>query len=147
MLILIYQANKYIFQILHDLVLEAPLKRCDLHINEKDYSGEFLLVEVMNIRSIGPNLHLAPDADPGDGKFDIVFITKDQREALASYVEKKIRGEEVPFDFPIIRAEKVAIYWHGKHAHVDDEYCKIEVASEIKIELREGLLEFLVPAD
>jgi diacylglycerol kinase (ATP) len=134
-------------QILHEMILTAPVKHCKLQIDERDYSGDFLLVEVMNIRSIGPNLHLAPDADPGDGKFDIVFVADHQREALALYVEKKIQGREVPFDFPIIKAERISLHWHGKHAHVDDEYCEIDKAAEIKIQLRQGLLEFLVAAD
>ena len=32
-----------------------------------DQSGDFLAVEVMNIRHVGPSVPIAPDADPGDG--------------------------------------------------------------------------------
>jgi diacylglycerol kinase (ATP) len=134
-------------EMLHDLILSAPLKKCDLQINDKDYSGSLLLLEVMNIRSIGPNLTLAPDADPGDGEFDVVLVTERQRSALADYVGKKIRGIEIPFEFPIIKAKELSVFWHGRHGHVDDEYCRVEKAAEIKIELRKALLEFLVPVN
>lgn len=98
-----------------------------------------------NIGSIGPNLNLAPDADPGDGEFDVVMITETQRMALADYVRQKIRGREVLFDFPVLKAKDLAIYWDGRHVHVDDEYHKLEEPARIKIEMREGLLEFLLP--
>jgi len=134
-------------ELLHDLIIEAPVKKCKLQIDDIDYSGEFLLVEVMNIRSIGPNLYLAPDADPGDGEFDVVLITENQRKALAEYVRKKIDGKEVQFDFPLLKAKDLQIFWDGKHVHVDDEYYKIDKPVKIKIELRQGLLEFLLPAE
>jgi len=130
---------------LYDLVLTMPVKECSVQVNDKDYSGEFLLIEVMNIRSIGPNLVLAPEADPGDGEFDMVLITDRQRKHLADYVRKKIQGHEIPFDFPILKATKMKILWDGKHVHVDDEYYKVDEPVIVKIVLREGLLEFLVP--
>jgi diacylglycerol kinase family enzyme len=131
--------------LLYELVQTAPVKKCKLQVDGIDCSGEFLLVEVMNIRSIGPNLHLAPDADPGDGKFDIVLITEKQRTHLAEYVRKKLEGEEVPFDFPLLKGRELVIFWDGKHVHVDDEYHKLDDPISIKISLREGLLEFLTP--
>ena len=137
---------KTALELLYEMVLSAPVKKCSLQIDDTDYSGEFLLVEVMNIQSIGPNLHLAPASDPGDGEFDAVFITEQQRPALADYVQKKINGMDVHFDFPILKARSMTIQWQGKHAHVDDEYIKTENESTVKIELRKGLLDFLVPS-
>ncbi len=130
--------------VLLDLVLHAPLKGCDLQVDDRDYSGDFLLLEVMNIRSIGPNLGLAPDADPGDGEFDVVLITEKQRSHLAQYVRKKIEGADVPFDFPLLKAKKIRMFWEGRHVHVDDEYFKLDRPMNIGIDLREGLLKFLV---
>lgn len=132
--------------LLRELIEEAPVKKCKLTLNEKDYSGEFLLLEVMNIRSIGPNLNLAPDANSSDGEFEVVLITESQRTALADYVQKKIDGEEVRFEFPIIKAKDLTIFWDGKRLHMDDEYFKVKEPVEIKIEMRQGLLEFLLPA-
>lgn len=133
------------WEILHTLVLTGPAKKCHLQLDDIDCSGEFLLLEVMNIRSIGPNLHLAPDSDPGDGVFDVVFISEKQRGLFADYVQQKLEGRVVPFDFPVLRAHRLEVYWDGKQAHVDDEHYKMEKPSAIKVELRKGLLEFLVP--
>lgn len=133
------------WEILHELVLSGPAKKCRLQLDDIDCSGEFLLLEVMNIRSIGPNLHLAPDSDPGDGQFDVVFISEKQRGLLADYVQQKLDGRDVSFDFPVLKAHRLEVYWDGKHAHVDDEHHKLEKPSSIKIELRKGLLQFFVP--
>lgn len=134
------------WEILHDLVLSSSPKSCRLQLDDIDCSGEFLLVEVMNIRSIGPNLHLAPDSDPGDGQFDVVFITERQRADLAHYIQQKIEGNDVSFDFPGLKARRLVMRWDGKHAHVDDEYYKVEDPATISIELRPGLLDFFIPS-
>ena len=134
------------WKILYDLVLTIPAKSCRLQLDDIDCSGEFLLVEVMNIRSIGPNLHLAPDSDPGDGEFDVVFITERQRAGLAEYIQQKMNGLDVPLNFTVLKAQRLEMRWDGKHAHVDDEYYKVDKPSTIGIELRKGLLEFLVPS-
>jgi len=136
---------KAALELLLELAKDAPVKKCKLQIDGIDCSGEFLLVEVMNIRSIGPNLLFAPDADPGDGKFDIVLITEKQRKHLVEYIRKKLQGQEVPFDFPLLKGKELQISWDGRHVHVDDEYHKLGKPGSIRISIREGLLEFLVP--
>jgi diacylglycerol kinase family enzyme len=131
--------------LLYELILSSPAKKCKLAIDEKDHSGNFLLLEVMNTRSIGPNLVLAPDADPGDGKFDVVLIPEARRSELAEYVRKKLDGKELQFDFLLINAQTLQVHWDGKHLHVDDEYHKLKKSVRIDIELRAGLLQFLLP--
>lgn len=132
-------------ELLYQLILTSSLRKCKLTIDEKDHSGEFLLIEVMNIRSIGPNLNLAPHADPGDNAFDVVLIAENQRDTLASYVRQKMEGRDVKFDFPLLKAKNLQIEWEGKHLHVDDQYHKLKKHATIIIEMREGLLEFLLP--
>jgi diacylglycerol kinase (ATP) len=99
----------------------------------------------MNTRLIGPNLFLSPHGDPGDGQFEVILIPENDKEKLASYISDKLKGIEVPYSFNQIKARNIAISWEGTHLHVDDEIIKIEKGKEIEIELREGLLEFLVP--
>ena len=134
-------------QILTELISDAPVRKCRLEVDGHDYSGDYLLVEVMNTRSIGPNLALAPEGDPGDGVFEVVVIREEQRDALIEYVNRKIDGSEVTFDLPIYTVRKrLVILWDGKHMHIDDEFGKIDKAERIDIEVRPGLLDFLIPA-
>lgn len=56
-------------KLLHKIILSYEPADCRIKIDETDHYGKFLLAEIMNIRSVGPNLFLSPDGDPGDGEF------------------------------------------------------------------------------
>ena len=84
-------------------------------------SDEFLLVEVLNIRSIGPNLIFAPDATPSDGYFDVVLVQESHRQELFTYLEHRTAGRATRLALPCHRARQVVI---GRclELHVDDEH-------------------------
>jgi diacylglycerol kinase family enzyme len=138
------QKIKTALQVLYDIILRYKPKLCRLNIDGNDYTGRFMLVEIMNTSSIGPNLHLAPFADPGDGSFDIVLISENQRRAFADYVKGKLEGRnETPF-FTALKAKRLEIYWEGTALHVDDEHLLLDDPADIHVEIQPGLLEFLV---
>jgi diacylglycerol kinase (ATP) len=130
---------------LHDIILHSKARYCKISIDGADHSGRFLLAEVMNTQSIGPNLSLAPFADPGDGSFEVILIAERQREEFASYVLNKLNGIEQPPIFNTLKAKNLEIYWEGKLLHVDDEIIQLKEPAEVKIKLQEGVLQFLVP--
>ena len=76
--------------LLCELVGEARMRRWQIKADGKDLSGEYFAVEVLNIRFVGPNLPLAPDAFPGDGLLDVVLLGKDDRQPLLDYLEKRM---------------------------------------------------------
>ena len=132
-------------QTLHDIIYSFKPRRCKIITDDVDHSGDFILAEIMNIRSIGPNLNLVPSADPGDGAFDIVLISEKQREEFAQYVANKLNGREESTSFPWMKASNIEIEWEGTHLHLDDEIVSVKKDLKINIELRKGLLEFFVP--
>jgi diacylglycerol kinase family enzyme len=116
-----------------------------------DRSGEYLLCEVMNIRSVGPNLVLAPEADSGDGWLDLVLARHEDRHQLQAYIAGRIAGREPSLELPTERARRVRIVAGGEEIQVDDE---IERPSEdpgavgamLDIGMVPGALDVLVPA-
>ncbi len=136
---------KAALELLHGIILTYEGQYCELEIDGVDHSGNYLLVEIMNTQSIGPNLLLAPQADPGDGHLEVALVPEHDRQKLAAYVFHKINGREEEYDLYCITGKNIRISWEGTHVHVDDEVVKLKKSAEIKIELREGLLEFLVP--
>ena len=132
-------------QLLHEIIYSYEAKYCQLNIDGTDYSGKYLLAEIMNTKSIGPNLFLAPNANPGDGLFNIIVIPEADKEKFASYVMSKINNREETYDFSEIKGKQVSVCWNGTHVHIDDEVLKLKKKTEMKVELKEGLLHFLVP--
>jgi diacylglycerol kinase family enzyme len=131
-------------EMLEKIGLSYPAKDCKLFIDGKNYSGRYLLAEIMNIRSIGPNLFLSPDSDPGDGLFEVVLVEEDEREKFIAYIRSKMQGKEEDFDFEHLKARNIIISWDGKDAHADDEVLKIENKTEVVIEIKPGLLDFII---
>ena len=131
-------------KLLHQIILSYEPKYCKLEVDGTDYSGKYLMAEVMNIRSIGPNLFLSRDGDPGDGEMEVVLLPEKDKEQFASYMSNKMEGVEEPYSFTTIKAGHVRICWEGSHAHVDDEIVKMKEDREVEIEIKQGLLEFLV---
>ena len=136
----------YSLQILHDLICSYKKENLQLEIDGVDYSGKYLLAEIMNIRSVGPNLLVAPDADPADGELEVVLVKEDQRNDLANYVLNKLKGIEDPFVFNSIKAKTIRLQADNTHIHIDDELIWIEEPAQIKIEVFEGLLNVFVPS-
>lgn len=131
-------------EMLHRIILSYEPRTCQLRVDDTDHSGKFLLVEVMNTRSIGPNLVLSPLADPGDGEFEVVMVPEKHKEKFAAYVLGKIQGLEETYQFHTLKAKEVILSWEGTHVHVDDKIVSLEKGAPVEIEMKESVLEFLV---
>lgn len=58
---------------------QAKPRSYRIDVEGRDLSGEYLLVEIMNVPLLGPRLDLSPQSDPGDGWFELVLVTEAQR--------------------------------------------------------------------
>ncbi|WP_221391746.1 diacylglycerol kinase family protein [Dyadobacter sp. NIV53] len=131
--------------VLYDIVLTYEAQNCKIIADGVVHSGKYIMVEVMNTSSIGPNLELARSADPGDGELDIVMIPESHQKKFESFLLNKINGEEDNYVFTTIKAKNIEIVWEGRDVHVDDEKIKFSAPLNVKIEIQPGMLEFLVP--
>jgi diacylglycerol kinase family enzyme len=139
------QELKTALESLHTIILNYKARECKIVLDEEEIIDKFLMVEIMNIQSLGPNLNLAPLADPGDGELDVILVPESQRDELAAYIERRLRyGKDEPFLYKAHRTKKVKVTWKGHLLHVDDELFKIEKSEEIVIDVVQGVLEFLV---
>jgi diacylglycerol kinase (ATP) len=53
-----------------------------IEVDGRDCSGNYALVEVMNIGLLGPQLPLSPQSDSSDGQFEVVLVADGERAAL-----------------------------------------------------------------
>ena len=130
--------------VLYDVVLNYTAQQCKIITDGVEQTGKYIMVEVMNTKSIGPNLELAPLADPGDGELNVVLIPESHQKKFEAFLLSRINGENVHFDFTMIKTKSVEISWEGKDVHLDDERLKTDHPLNVKIEIHPGMLEFLV---
>lgn len=114
----------------------------------EDLSGEYYLCEAMNIRSVGPNLLLAPGADPADGYLDLVLVSEKERPHLQDYIADRIAGRTAEIDLPVRRVTMVRITAAGAEVHVDDRLERPHekpsaVGGLVDLTLLPGALHFL----
>jgi diacylglycerol kinase family enzyme len=83
-------------RVLRQLVTELPAQRWHLRLDGHDRTGHYMAVEAMVIGETGPQIPLAPVADPEDRHLDVVTIGEDDRAALASYLDARLDGSDKP---------------------------------------------------
>lgn len=128
---------------LYKIVKEYNPKYAVIETDHQRLTGFFLLVELMNTRSIGPQLTLAPLSSTKDEFFDLVVIPAHQRFHLLKYLEKKIKGEKAYFKLHPMRVKYVNIEWHGKRLHLDDKVLEGKNPT-LNISLYEHKLNFFI---
>lgn len=107
--------------------------RWKLAIDGTTVDDDFLAIEVLNIRSIGPNLILTPAADPGDGLLSVVIADAAHRQALATYLETRTQESGIVLTLPTRQARHIDLTGEGE-MHVDDEVLAIEGTVSIAVE-------------
>ncbi len=112
----------------------------DGHVVEKS----LLSLEIMNISALGPNLQLAPQADPSDGQFDVVLIEEQDRERFAAYVQNKLDGKHQPFPFTVLKAASIRIQTPELAFHIDDQLVEIAPDTELQVHVEAGRFTLLV---
>ena len=126
-----------------DTLLDLQPERWTVTLDGTPISDEFLLVEVLNIRSVGPNLEFAPDAAPGDGYFDVILARENDREELMRYLQHRTDGQTSRLALPHHRARQVTIEGLGD-LHIDDERVDARQSGALSIVLEPAALTVLV---
>lgn len=132
-----------------DILSDFAASHYDITIDGEHHHGRYLLVEIMNIKSVGPRLLLAPDADTGDSWLDIVLIKESEREEFFHYVSSLLNDEKLTAKFTIKKGKKISIASTGdSRLHVDDEllpdgkYVSSNQAVNLEIEIQAKSLSF-----
>lgn len=135
-----------------ELLTNTPKRKLRLRIDGREESGEYLLLEAMNMGAIGPRIALSPQADPGDGLMEIIRIEEKDRDSYLTYLTALIQGELAELDSVVVTpAKKLEILWDGSPIHQDASCMKFESIDHLSeevwltIELKQKCLEFLVP--
>jgi diacylglycerol kinase family enzyme len=122
-----------------------------VRLDGKDLSGDYILLEALNIGCIGPNLNLAPKADIHDGFLDVVLVSKRERSRLSDYFAELLKGNRSRANLMIRRGQHLQIEWESSPVHVDDmawpdDDDEIPVRlNAIHVNVQPAALVFLIP--
>jgi diacylglycerol kinase (ATP) len=92
--------------------------------------GDFLMVEIMNGPMLGPRLRLCAEADPGDGRFEVVLVTDAERETVLRWLERDAESDP---RLPCRSATRVELEWDGDPIHIDGETWAGEHAALVSV--------------
>lgn len=130
-----------------DILQHMKPVKVKLKADGKAIKEEFLLIEVLNTKHIGPNLELAPKANPGDGMMDLVIITPDHRDLFLNYLDHLISGNEEVIDISefvkVMKVKKIKMKSKSSIMHVDDTTLKGEEKYKFKLKVKEGGFRFI----
>jgi diacylglycerol kinase (ATP) len=133
--------------LLRRMLHDYPVRQWKIEIDGKDISGPYILWEAMNIRSVGPALHLAPHAETRDGRFDFVCARAADRTVLMEHFDARVAGKKSKSPLPTRRFRKLRIVWKGSTIHLDDQLWRDKKSSdEIKITVKPSALIVLQPS-
>jgi diacylglycerol kinase family enzyme len=150
-------------QLVQRRLQNCPFTPFNILLDEHDLSGEYLCLEVMNIRYVSSNIHLAAKANPGDGLLNVVLIGEGDRHKLDVYLSQrlaaKLQPQEhpsadqfAPLELPTYQGKHLQIQCNAVDVHVDDELkaahdlSSMATPIEIDIEVIPHTLEFMIPA-
>jgi diacylglycerol kinase family enzyme len=114
-----------------------------LWLDGERLEGEFLLIEVLNIRLVGAGLSLSAGADPSDGRFDVVLATERERSQLEAYLRARVHGRNAASPALPVRRARAARMRGARHWHLDDELLETAPESALEFEVAPRALTFL----
>ncbi len=131
-------------EVLSATIGDAEPWRQVLRIDRVKIEGDFLFVEILNLRSSGPRLPIAFAAEAGDRMLDIVLLTEDQRERMLDWIGGAPEHSPPPVD--AYKGERVSLMWEGVPLRIDDEsFDPPKRPAPIEIGLAEASLTVLCP--
>lgn len=111
-------------------------------LDDARVEGDFLLVAVLNIGSIGPRFVVSEKANPFDGRFTVAYATEADRESLVNYWEARMAGEPAALQLRTYDTTRVVIE-RGSDLHIDDKLYDFPRAGDVDLTVEPGLLHVL----
>lgn len=113
----------------------SPLKRYAIDADGDDRSGDYFLVQVVNIPAIGARVPLVPGARFDDGTLELVVAGREHRAPLVAALERLLRGEPAAIELPTWPVRRVRLAGDLRRYHRDgnlrnERTRRVEIAVE-----------------
>ena len=112
-----------------------------LTIDGEVFEQESLLIEVLNISTVGPRIRLSPEANPADGLLSVIVAGAGDRELIAQHLSGRWDDDADHARLKSWRATRIEMRgWHDYH--VDDEV-RVAEGETVSIHVEPGVLPVL----
>lgn len=122
---------------------------CTISADGEDLSGDYILLELMNIPYLGPNVPVAPAAVPGDGQLDLVLAIARDRGKIIDHFSKVRRGKKSALRLATRKVRQLVVSSGRMRYHVDGSLCSPDSKKagryHFEITLEPHALQMLVP--
>jgi diacylglycerol kinase (ATP) len=143
--------NSEALKVLKKQLSSYPAKELTIRLDGRDLSGDYYMLEALNVRYMGPNLDLVPRAETHDGLLDVVLVSKDEQTKLRRYISDRIRHKRSRASLTVRQGRHLQVEWKRSLVHIDDMTWPEDghadhlpsIAIDIKID--SGALVFLKP--
>jgi diacylglycerol kinase family enzyme len=113
-----------------------------LELDGTRLDGEFLLVEVLNMKSIGPNFIVSEATDVFDGAFTVAIARESDRDQLLAYWQARMAGEAAALGLETRAAARVVVS-AGSDVHIDDTLFAWPESGVVDLEIQPGVLRVM----
>lgn len=127
-----------------DELANAEPQPWSLIIDAVEVRDDFLLVEILNIASIGPRIVLSDRADPSDGLLTLVVARREDRQRLMHHLHRRTAGDEPPLSLPSWTAREVVVRSGRGRIHIDDEVIDLVPESPVTVAIEPGAVRVLL---
>jgi diacylglycerol kinase (ATP) len=138
------------FKQVAELTVAYPARHLKVMLDGRDLSGDYVLLEAMNTKFIGPNFCLSPEAEPDDRLIDLVLLRSDERQRFVTYLDARAENRREPGPFLARKGEHLHVEFQDRDVHIDDEVITAESlfpsSSIADLNIDGNPLMFLVPA-
>lgn len=107
-------------ELMIELVRSTPARPWKVRVDDRDLSGDYVMLEAMNIRQIGGAIDLAPAAVATDGLLHVIAVREADRRSFLAYLSQ-LRGGAPPAMSFSCPARRIEIECVETVAHIDDE--------------------------
>lgn len=124
-----------------DTLSSLEPRRYQLNIEGTTFDEESLLVEILNIPSVGPRIRLSNEANPADGLLSVVVAGPADRDLIAEHLRGRWDDDRRHAQLKTWRATRVEVGgWHDYH--VDDEV-RVANGETVSVHVEPGALPVL----
>lgn len=144
-------------RVMLEIVKNYKPRNTTIKVDGIKIKGSFLLLELMNIKALGPCIEVAPQADPGDGYLDLIMIPEKKRPELEHYINTLIHINSLSENSEAfnltsagfesfattMRVKKLKFKSKGSYLHVDDNLIKDYSGNYLKIKVLPAALKIV----